>query len=86
LLIDFIESSDIDIRSIFVSGGNTIINPKLAERPAHRNILPDDMHFSSKQLLQLFLKPQYMVSFRHYFCTIIVVIANYLLFLSFLFS
>ncbi|CAH1758302.1 2226_t:CDS:10 [Entrophospora sp. SA101] len=62
-LIDFIESDDIDTSNIFVAGKNTIIDPKLAERLPHRNILPDDMHFSSKQLLKLFLKPQPTVSF-----------------------
>ncbi|CAG8645425.1 5301_t:CDS:2, partial [Funneliformis mosseae] len=49
--INFIESEDIDERIIFASG-----------RIPHGHLLPDDMHFSSKQFLQLFLKPQFMLN------------------------
>ncbi|CAG8545208.1 17109_t:CDS:2 [Funneliformis caledonium] len=58
--INFIESEDVDERIIFASGRNTINAPKLAEEVPHGHLLPDDMHFSSKQLLQLFLKPEFM--------------------------
>ncbi|RHZ78233.1 hypothetical protein Glove_166g269 [Diversispora epigaea] len=57
--IDFIESEDVDESTIFISGGSTLILPKLAEYVPHGYRLPDDIHFSSKQLLQLFLKPEY---------------------------
>ncbi|GET00596.1 condensin complex component cnd2 [Rhizophagus clarus] len=62
--IDFINSEDLDERSIFSSGGSTINDPSLAESVSHRHLLPDDMHFSSKQFLQLFLKPQFMLNSR----------------------
>ena len=45
---------------IFSPGGSKINAPKLAEKVSHGHLLPDDMHFSSK-MLQLFLKPQFMV-------------------------
>ncbi|CAG8516652.1 3288_t:CDS:10 [Diversispora eburnea] len=50
---------DVDESTIFISGGSTLILPKLAEYVPHGYRLPDDIHFSSKQLLQLFLKPEY---------------------------
>ncbi|CAG8735554.1 11247_t:CDS:2 [Funneliformis caledonium] len=34
----------------------------LAEKVPHGHLLPDDMHFSSKQLLHLFLKLQFMLN------------------------
>ncbi|CAI2189472.1 14825_t:CDS:2 [Funneliformis geosporum] len=61
-LVTFIESEDLDERFIFASGRSTINAPKLAEKVPHGHLLPDDMHFSSKQLLQLFLKPQVMLN------------------------
>jgi hypothetical protein len=34
--------------------------PKSTDK-AQKYLLPEDMHFSSKQLLRLFLKPKFMV-------------------------
>ncbi|CAG8705336.1 15990_t:CDS:2, partial [Acaulospora colombiana] len=62
--IDFIGSDDVNELTIFASGGNSLILPKLAEHVPHGHRLPDDMHFSSKQLLHLFLKPDYMLKVR----------------------
>ncbi|PKY42521.1 barren [Rhizophagus irregularis] len=60
--INFIDSEDLDERIIFSSGGSIINAPKLAERVSHSHLLPEDMHFSSKNLLNLFLKPQFMLN------------------------
>ncbi|CAG8633081.1 15355_t:CDS:10 [Acaulospora morrowiae] len=62
--IDFIGSEDVNESTIFASGGNSLILPKLAEHVSHGYRLPDDIHFSSKQLLHLFLKPDYMLKVR----------------------
>ncbi|CAG8446230.1 9591_t:CDS:10 [Dentiscutata heterogama] len=62
--IDFIDSEDLNERTIFASAGNSIVLPKLAENVPHAHRLPDDIHFSSKQLLQLFLKPGFMLKAR----------------------
>ena len=59
--INFIDSEDWDERMIFSPGGSKINAPKLAEKVSHGHLLPDDMHFSSKKLLRLFFKPQFMV-------------------------
>ncbi|CAG8467834.1 1688_t:CDS:2 [Dentiscutata erythropus] len=62
--IDFIDSEDLNERTIFASAGNSIVLPKLAENVPHAHRLPDDIHFSSKQLIQLFLKPGFMLKAR----------------------
>lgn len=59
--INFIDSEDLDEQIIFSSGGSIINAPKLAERVSHGHLLPEDMHYSSKKLLKLFLKPKFMV-------------------------
>jgi Condensin complex subunit 2 len=59
--INFIDLEDWDERMIFSPGGSKMNAPKLAEKVSHGHLLPDDMHFSSKKLQQLFLKPQFMV-------------------------
>ncbi|CAG8833921.1 18783_t:CDS:2, partial [Racocetra persica] len=64
LSIDFIGSEDLNERTIFASAGNSITLSKLAENVQHAYQLPDDLHFSSKQLLQLFLKPGFMLKAR----------------------
>jgi len=66
------ESEDLDERIIFSSGGSIINAPKLAEKVSHGHLLPDDMHFSSKQLLQLFLKPQFMVIINYLFMFLLI--------------
>ncbi|CAG8705227.1 2068_t:CDS:2 [Funneliformis caledonium] len=38
---------------------------KLAEEVSHGHLLPDDMHFSSKQFNHLFLKPKFMLNSKH---------------------
>ncbi|CAG8625655.1 1521_t:CDS:10 [Funneliformis mosseae] len=63
--IDFIGSEDMDERVLFAPGGNEINAPKFAEEVSHGHLLPDDMHFSSKQFNHLFLKPKFMLNSKH---------------------
>jgi condensin complex subunit 2 len=59
--IDFFATQDVDEDILFTTGGATINLPKTQWKSKSRNLLPDDMHFNSKQLLRLFLKPKAML-------------------------
>lgn len=59
--IDFFAEDDVDEDVIFATGGASINLPKTQWKSKSRNLLPDDMHFNSKQLLRLFLKPKAML-------------------------
>ena len=59
--IDFFATEDVDEDVIFATGGASINLPKTQWKSKSRNLLPDDMHFNSKQLLRLFLKPKAML-------------------------
>ena len=50
-----------DEDTIFTTGGASINLPKTQSKSKSRNLLPDDIHFNSKQLLRLFLKPKAML-------------------------
>ncbi|OLL24718.1 Condensin complex subunit 2 [Neolecta irregularis DAH-3] len=58
--IDFMDADNLDEDSLFSQGGATIYLPKTQWKSTTRNLLPDDIHFSSKQLLSLFIKPNYI--------------------------
>ncbi|CAG8645366.1 7975_t:CDS:10, partial [Ambispora leptoticha] len=60
-VIDFIESDEIDEKAIFVKGGATINLARSAEYGSRNYLLPDDMHFNSKKMLRLFLKPEFTI-------------------------
>jgi condensin complex subunit 2 len=62
--INFFNEEDVDEDSLFVTGGASINLPKTQWKSKSRNLLPDDMHFNSKQLLRLFLKPKAMLHAR----------------------
>lgn len=49
-----------------ISGGGKKKSKKAAkeEERSDEYLLPDDMHFSSRQLLRLFLKPKFGVSYQ----------------------
>ena len=59
--IDFFSAEDPDEDALFTTGGASINLPKTQWKSKSRNLLPDDMHFNSKQLLRLFLKPKAML-------------------------
>lgn len=48
------------------SSNSTISLPKTQWRSKTRNLLPDDKHFNSRQLLRLFLKPKARMELRRY--------------------
>jgi condensin complex subunit 2 len=62
--INFFDEEDVDEETLFVTGGASINLPKTQWKSKSRNLLPDDMHFNSKQLLRLFLKPKAMLHAR----------------------
>ncbi|KAJ6259933.1 hypothetical protein Dda_5577 [Drechslerella dactyloides] len=62
-IIDFVTPDEnLDDSSILFATSNASINlPKTQLRSKTRNLLPDDKHFNSRQLLRLFLKPKAML-------------------------
>ncbi|KAF3914681.1 hypothetical protein AA313_de0205649 [Arthrobotrys entomopaga] len=61
--IDFVtpdESLD-NVDQIFATSNASVSLPKTQLRSKTRNLLPDDKHFNSRQLLRLFLKPKAML-------------------------
>ncbi|KAI9262316.1 condensin complex subunit 2/barren [Phascolomyces articulosus] len=60
--IDFIAGEDIDEDVLFATDKRTKISMSSVQESAAKednHLLPNDMHFSSKQLLKLFLKPTF---------------------------
>lgn len=58
--IDFLSELNANLSELIftqASSNNVISLPKRERRNKNKNLLPDDKHFSSKQLLGLFLKP-----------------------------
>ncbi|KAK6343973.1 hypothetical protein TWF696_007624 [Orbilia brochopaga] len=62
-IIDFVTPDEnLDDSSILFATSNASINlPKTQLRSKTRNLLPDDKHFNSRQLIRLFLKPKAML-------------------------
>lgn len=57
--IDFLsEEQEVDESVIFAEGGATINIPKSQWKSKNKNLLPDDKHFTSQNLVKLFLKPK----------------------------
>ena len=66
--IDFLSSLDMPMaESIYTQSPSAlgITMPKAQQTSKNRNLLPDDRHFSSKQLLELFLKPRASLGRHH---------------------
>ncbi|CAG8544083.1 7690_t:CDS:2 [Paraglomus occultum] len=61
--VDF-HSDNTDGSRLFVPATTSINLPKAVEKSGHRYLLPDDIHFNSKQLLQLFIKPRCKLGIR----------------------
>ena len=61
--IDFLNSEDVDEDVLFANDKKgSITLPVKRDSKNSRHLLPNDMHFSSKQLLHYFLKPEHSVS------------------------
>lgn len=60
--IDFVNGEDLDEKVLFARapGRANLTLPVLKEKES-KYLLPDDMHFSSKQLLKFFQKPKFTV-------------------------
>ncbi|KAI9747936.1 MAG: hypothetical protein M1815_003744 [Lichina confinis] len=59
--IDFLAPLDAKVAAMIytpATSGSAIALPKTQWKSKTRNLLPDDKHFSSRQLVQLFLKPK----------------------------
>jgi len=54
-VIDFMDGQVIDERTLFQRGSAIPMLPK--ESVENHHLLPDDVHFQSRDLLKLFLKP-----------------------------
>lgn len=69
LMIDFVNGEDVSESVLFAEAKppSSILLPKSARSNGAKNLLPDDMHFNSKQLLRLFLKPSRMLQARQRF-------------------
>lgn len=66
--IDFLNSEDLDEATLFANdkkGSITMAVKRDSKNSTH--LLPDDMHFSSRQLLHYFLKPDHSVSVSSHF-------------------
>jgi len=75
LFIDFVDAPEVDEDELFAPGDATSLMftaANEAENRKSKHVLPDDIHFSSKQLLRMFLKPSYIVSLNHTLCKSIV--------------
>lgn len=62
--IDFVEADPVDMKALFAKGSGSISMAK-ADKSDH--LLPDDIHFSSKDLLKLFTNPEikvFAITFR----------------------
>lgn len=65
LFIDFVDAAEVDEDELFAPAEATSLMFTAANETENRkskHVLPDDVHFSSKQLLRMFLKPSYIVS------------------------
>ncbi|TPX46845.1 hypothetical protein SeMB42_g03548 [Synchytrium endobioticum] len=64
--IDFVNGTPPNLEQLFAPGSaaNTLSKSALAITAKTKNLLPDDIHYSSKDLLQLFLKPDCTIKFR----------------------
>ncbi|KAJ3150236.1 hypothetical protein HDU89_003325 [Geranomyces variabilis] len=61
--IDFLAEEQVNLEALFAPATASIVLPKQQDKTRSNHLLPDDMHFSSKDLLKLFLKPQYKIKF-----------------------
>ncbi|KAJ3033917.1 hypothetical protein HDV00_005657 [Rhizophlyctis rosea] len=63
-LINFLDPEEVDYKALFAPAKSSIQMPKTTERTRSAHLLPGDQHFSSKDLLRLFLKPDCKIKFR----------------------
>ncbi|KAJ3188888.1 hypothetical protein HDU85_004602 [Gaertneriomyces sp. JEL0708] len=62
-VLDFVDAPPVNPAALFAPATASITLPKPNERTKSTHLLPDDMHFSSKDFLKLFLKPEHKIKF-----------------------
>ena len=62
--LDPLDPSTADVIYTKAPSTSAIALPKAGQKSRSRNLLPDDKHFNSKQMLELFLKPQARLAHR----------------------
>jgi len=65
LVIDFLNAEEVDEDELFAPAEVSTLSMTSAQETEMRKtkyVLPDDVHFSSKQLLKMFMKPSFIVS------------------------
>lgn len=65
LVINFLEAEEVNEEELFApaEASSLLLPPgQLADSRKSTYLLPDDIHFSSKQLLRMFMKPAFIVS------------------------
>ncbi|KAK3833030.1 MAG: barren protein [Linnemannia elongata] len=68
LVINFLEAAEVDENELFApadASALSISNTNLADSRKQTHLLPDDIHFSSKQLLRMFLKPAFIMKSKN---------------------
>ncbi|KAG0047734.1 hypothetical protein BGZ83_007252 [Gryganskiella cystojenkinii] len=64
LVIDFIDAEEVDEDELFAPAEVSALSmtaAQEAEMKKSKHVLPDDVHFSSKQLLKMFIKPSFII-------------------------
>jgi condensin complex subunit 2 len=59
--INFSNYDELDLHTLFTPSKGTINNPKLHESESSNYLLPDDLHFTSKTFMNLFVKPKFQL-------------------------
>ncbi|KAG0208641.1 hypothetical protein BGX28_000449 [Mortierella sp. GBA30] len=68
LVIDFLNAPEVDEDELFASAEATSLMFTAANEAEHQktnHTLPDDVHFSSKQLLRMFVKPTFIIKSKN---------------------
>ncbi|RKP10577.1 condensin complex subunit 2/barren, partial [Thamnocephalis sphaerospora] len=64
LEVNFVDGAEVDLDTLFAPATASINMPKTHDRAEEQNMLPDDLHYSARRLLSLFVKPALMVCFH----------------------
>lgn len=59
-MVDFLSQNSVDIKSLF-SQANSSINLPKNDKLKSKNLLPEDLHISGKDIAKLFSNPEYQV-------------------------
>lgn len=74
LVIDFLSAEEVDEDDLFAPAEVSTLSmtsAQMSEMRKTKYVLPDDVHFSSKQLLKMFMKPSFIVSCPFLFVVVV---------------